>query len=116
MLGKLSKGKGDGALQKAIESIVPRLQEHLENAVAELTPALIKDDDSYRQSVVSPALVVASGASGGVTSFIPGFKEKFGSAMMHLRDELLVCDDTSVALAENSRDRLPEVLTEGFKK
>lgn len=116
MLGKLSKGKGDGALQKAIESIAPRLQEHLENAVAELSPAMIKDDDSYRQSVVSPALLVASGASGGVTSFIPGFKEKFGSAMMHLRDELLVCDDTSVALAENTRDRLPDVLTEGFKK
>src|SRR5690554_2017270 len=116
MLGKLSKGKGDGALQKAIEAIAPRLQEHLENAIAELSPAMIRDDDSYRQSVVSPALLVASGASSGLTSFIPGFKEKFGAAMMHLRDELLVCDNSRVALAEDSRDRLPDVLTEGFKK
>lgn len=116
MLGKLNKATGDGAFQKAVDAIAPRLQEHLEKAVGELSPAMVQDDDSYRQSVVSPALLVASGASGGVTSFIPGFKEKFGNAMMHLRDELLVCDDSSVALAEDTRERLPGVLTEGLRK
>lgn len=116
MLGKLSKATGDGAVQKAADAIAPRLHEHLEKVVGELSPALIQDDDSYQQSVVSPALLVASGASGGVTSMIPGFKDRFSSAMVHLRDELLVCTETSVALAEDVRERLPGVLVEGLKK
>ncbi len=116
MLGKLNKVAGNGALQKAADAIAPSLHEHLEKAVGELSPAMVQDDDSYRETVVSPALLVASGASGGVTSLIPGFKEKFNSAMIHLRDELLVCTETSVALAEDVKERLPNVLMEGFKK
>lgn len=116
MLGKLNKATGDGAMQKAADAIAPKLHQHLESTVGELTPALIQEDDSYRQSVVSPALLVASGASGGVTSFIPGFKEKFANAMMHLRDELLVCSETSVSLVEDVKERLPAVLLEGLKK
>lgn len=116
MLGKLNKVTGDGVFQKAADAIAPPLHEHLENTVGELSPALIQDDDSYQQSVVSPALLVASGASGGVTSMIPGFKDKFSSAMMHLRDELLVCTETGVALVEDVKERLPGVLVEGLKK
>lgn len=116
MIGKLNKVTGSGALHKAADAIAPPLQEHLEKTVGELSPALVQDDDSYQKTVVSPALLVASGAAGGVTSLIPGFKDKFSSAMIHLRDELLIRTETSVALVEDVKDRLPDVLVEGLKK
>ena len=68
--------------------------------------------------VVTPALVMVSAAGGGVTSLIPNFDARFAVAMLHLRDELVVVDETknSVELAADYQKRLPEVLVAGFKK
>lgn len=115
MLGKLKSAIGDGAVQKAVDTIAPSLQPHLDK-LTELSPDLVQNDDSYTQKFIDPTWLAISASSGGVLNMVPKAKEKFQKAMIHLRNELLIFDGNSVKVADDASSRLPTVLLEGFKQ
>lgn len=53
-----------------------------------------------------------------MTSLIPDFEKRFAIAMLYLRDELVIVDVTNgtVGLVPDYEARVPDVLTEGFKR
>ena len=79
MLGKLKKVAGSGMLQKAVDKIAPSLNTHIEK-IKELDPAKIHDDEFFKKTIIAPAHLAVTSASGGVIAFIPKFKEKL---LMH---------------------------------
>jgi len=109
MLGKLKEKAGDKMLGKVVEQVAPSLKPHLDR-IQELDPQKVNDDTFYHEEVVSPALTAVKLASSGVAGMIPGFDDRFASAMRHLRDELLIVDAEKVALAEDFAARLPQVV------
>jgi hypothetical protein len=109
MFGKLKEAAGGAAVRKAVDAITPTLTEQLEK-VRELDPGLVRNDESYDQLFVQPALLAVGAGSGGLTSLVPSFNERFKAAMLRLRDELLVLDGERVELVEGFRERLPQVV------
>jgi len=110
------KGAADsGAMAQVTEAITPHIQPHLDK-VTSMKAEDIQNDGQFQSIVVSPALVAISAASSGVTALIPRFDERFAIAMLHIRDELVICEEGKVSLAQDSQDRLPSVLEESFKK
>lgn len=115
MFGALKDKIGGGAIDSAIEKFAPALQEHMDK-IKSLQPADVQDDEKFTTMIVKPMLMSISASSGGVTKLIPKFETRFTGAMMHVRDELIIVDGSTVKLAEGSMDKLPKVLLEGFKK
>jgi len=110
------KGAMDGGMMaQVINTITPHVQPHLDK-VLDMNADAVQNDDEFKSTIVSPALVAVSAASSGSTSLIPRFEERFNIAMLHIRDELVVCEDGKVSLANDSQSRLPSVLEESFKK
>jgi len=109
------KDKASGtAVDKAVEKFAPALNKHLDKIKA-LKAADVNDDTKFDSMVIAPMLVSISGASGGVTKFIPKFDTRFKSAMYHVRSELIIIDGDNVKLVEDAQSKLPQVLAEGFK-
>lgn len=124
MLGKLKgsmgalKDKAEGpVLQGAIAKLAPELTPHLEKLKA-LDPATVRDDALFKNRFITPTALALAAASGGVTSMIPGFNDRFVRGMLHVRNELIVIDESSnnVSLTADFTSRLPKVLLEGFKQ
>ena len=115
MFGKLKDNLGSGAIDKAVNKFAPSLSVHM-NKIKELKPTDVLDNVKFNSMVISPMLLSISASSGGVTKLIPKFDQRFQSAMLHVRDELILIEDDKIKLAENSQTRLPTVLVEGFKK
>lgn len=124
MLGKLKgsigalKDKAEGpALQGAVAKLTPALAPHLEKLKA-LDPATVRDDALFKSRFITPTALALAAASGGVTSLIPGFNDRFARGMLHVRNELIVIDESSnnISLAADFTSRLPTVLLEGLKQ
>ena len=117
MFDKLKSSAGDAAIRKAIDKFAPTVNEKFAE-ITKLSCVDVKNDERFKKLVVTPALVMVSAASSGATSLIPNFDARFVVAMLHMRDELVVVDDTknSVELAADYQKRLPDVLVAGFKK
>jgi hypothetical protein len=115
MFGKLKEATGGAAMQKAVDAISPKLIEQTDR-IKQLEPDIVRDDEAFTQKFSEPALVAMAAISGGITALIPRFKERFSSAMLHLRDELLVLDGDSVEFVEGFKERLPAVFLAGLKK
>lgn len=110
------KGAMDsGAMTLAIDTITPHVQPHLDK-VLEMNTDDVQNDDQFKSKIVSPALIAVSAASSSATALIPRFYERFNIAMLHIREELVICDDGKVSLADDSQSRLPSVLEASFKK
>lgn len=106
---------GDNAIDKAVEKFAPALKEHLDK-IKSLKASDINDDAKFDSLIITPMLVSVSGASGGATKLIPNFDVRFKTAMLHVRDELIIVDGNNVKLVEDAQARFPKVLIEGFKK
>ncbi len=117
MFNKLKSAIGDGPVRAAVENFSQQVSEKL-TEVTTLSPADITDDARYKDYVVAPALLVVNASSSGMTSLIPNFEKRFSVAMLHLRDGLVIVDETNkiVGLVPGYQARVPDVLTEGFKK
>jgi len=115
MFAKLKEATSGATVQKAVDAITPTLTEHLEK-VRTLEPGVVRDDASYSELFVQPALLAIGASSGGVTSLIPRFNERFKEVMLRLRDELLLLDGERVELVEDFRERLPQVVLAGLKQ
>ena len=121
MLGKLknaaAKMAGDGALEKVVGKLCPQLSDQLQK-VQELDGKAVACDETFTSKFVSPTLVALTAATSGTTKLIPNFDGRFTDAMLHTRDELVcVCAESGkVTLTDDFRQRLPQVLLEGFQK
>ena len=73
---------------------------------------------TFTAKFITPALTAVALASSGITKLIPGFDKRFTAAMLHTRNELVtICPGTSkVGLADDYRQRLPQVLLDGLKQ
>ena len=114
MFGKLKEAASGGVAKKVVDAIAPQLNEHLEK-VSELDPQKVNDDDFFTEKVSEPSLIAISAASSGVTKLIPGFDDKFKSAMIHIRNELVIAEEASIKLVDDFKERLPEVLLASLK-
>jgi hypothetical protein len=114
MLGKLKEAAGGAALQKVVGAVAPALTPHLDK-LSQLSPDLVRNDDSFKDKVIAPALLAIAGSTAGATALIPKFNEKFTQAMLHLRDELVVFEGDRISLVEGFQERLPSVLMAGLK-
>lgn len=123
MLGKLKgsigtlKDKAEGPiLQGAVNKLAPQLSPYVEK-LKTMEPAVVFDDEQFVRSFISPTAMTLMAASGGVTSLIPGFNDRFTRGMLHVRNELLAIDEenNSVLLQDDFTARLPGVLLEGIK-
>jgi phage-related protein len=120
-LDALKLGVGDAAshkaYQSAVDAITPKIEPIFEQAL-QLAPGVIADDAKYRSHVIDPAWVAVAGLTSGLTSLIPHLRERFSAALVHARAELLVIDASAnkVSWVDGARERLPQVLLEGFKK
>lgn len=117
MFSKLKSAVSDGPIKSVIEKVAPQLLVKLEE-VSKLGASDIKNDEKFKSIVVAPALLAVQAASSGATRLIPNFDDRFGAALLHLRNELIVVDESNnqVTLAANFQSRLADVLVEGFKK
>jgi hypothetical protein len=123
MLGKLKgnlsafKNQAEGPLmQSAINKLAPELTPHLEK-ITSLEPDTVLNDASYKERFVEPTAMALMATSGGITSMIPGFNERFERSMLLVRDELVIVDEAnrSVSLHRDFAIRLPSVLLAGIK-
>ena len=107
MFDKLKNAVGDSAVKGAVEKFTQVLDQKLAE-IASLAPADIKDDARYKTYVVAPALIAVNASSGGATHLIPDFENRFAKAMLHVRNELVVINETNktIALVPDYRDRL----------
>jgi hypothetical protein len=101
-------------MQQAVAKILPQIQPHLQQ-MEQLDPELIRDNQRFTETVANPLLLTIAAASGGITSMIPDFKNRFTTAMLTLRDELVVFDHNRVTLVEDYQHRLPDLMTEALK-
>jgi len=116
MFDKFKSAVADNAIRSAIEKYSPRIAEKLPEITA-LEPIDVRDDARFHTSTIAPALAKVVAASGGATKLIPDFEQRFSRAMLHLRNQLVVIDEPKgkVSLIPGYRDRVSQVLIEGFK-
>jgi len=105
MLGKLK----ENASAKALAVIEPLVATQLEK-LAQLPPATVRDDASFRSKFVSPSILAVAAASGGATALVPGFNQRIEGLLFRLRDELVVEKEGRLALVDDYRARLPELV------
>ena len=115
MLGKLKGKMSDNVADKAIEKLMPMIQEKI-GKIQTLSAADVSDDANFKSRVIAPSLIAVSAASSGATKLLPDFENRFSAAMFHLRNELVTIDGDTVALVDDYQKRLPTVLKEGLKK
>ena len=115
MFGNLKDKLCDSAVDKAINKFAPSLKEHMDT-IKTLKPTDIQDNIKFKTMIISPMLISVSASSGGVTKLIPKFDERFQSAMLHVRNELVLVENDKVKLVEDSETKLPNVLLDGFKQ
>ena len=117
MFNKLKSAMGDGPVRAAVEKFSGQVSEKLKE-VCSLRPSDVMDDARYKEYVITPALLAAEASSSGMTRLIPDFEKRFAIAMLYLRDELVIVDVTNatVGLVPDYQARVPDVLTEGFKR
>jgi hypothetical protein len=117
MFNKLKSAISDGPVSAAVENFSSQVSEKLKE-ISSLSPSDVMDDARYKEYVITPALLAAQASSSGMTSLIPDFENRFAIAMLHLRDDLVVVDETAgtVGLVPDYQTRVRDVLTEGFKK
>lgn len=109
MFGKLKEMAGTAATDKVVEKVLPLVNEHLSSCI-QLGAPLLKQDDAFSEKVIGPAYLATIAATGGATSIIPQFKDRFSKAFFVLRDDLLVFNNGGVALADDFTARLPTTL------
>ncbi len=107
----------NGMAEKAIDKLCPELKTQLEK-LKNFDAREISCDETFTQKFTKPAQIALAASTYGVTKMIPGFEDRFSSAMLHCRNELCVIDQEQgkVSLATEAMNRLPQVLQEGFKK
>lgn len=115
MLGKLKQMAGNGAAQKAVDKIAPSLNEHIEK-IKSLDPEKVHDDAFFTETIIAPAQLAVASASGGVTSMIPGFKDKFANALLNLRNEIVQVADGKVTLVDDYQSKIAPALLAGLKQ
>lgn len=117
MFDKLKNAVGDSAIRSAIEKYSQRITERLPE-ITKLNPADVRDDARFHTSVIAPALAKVVTASNGATRLVANFDQRFSTAMLHLRNELVVVDEASgkVSLVPGYESRVSDVLLEGFRK
>jgi hypothetical protein len=117
MFNKLKSAMGDGPVRAAVENFSGKVSEKLKE-ISSLRPADVMDDARYKEYVIAPALLAAEASSSGMTRLIPDFENRFAIAMLYLRDELVIVDaaNGTVGLVLDYEARVPDVLTEGFKR
>lgn len=104
-------------VDKAVEKICPELTPHIEK-LKTFQANELACDETYTAKFVAPTLLAIAGATSGATKVIPGFEKRFTGAMLHVRDELcVICKQSNtVSLTQDSAQRFPQVLLDGFKK
>ncbi len=117
MFNKLKSAMGSGPVRAAVENFSGQVSEKLKD-ISSLSPSDVMDDARYSEYVITPALLAAEASSSGMTNLVPDFERRFAVAMLYLRDELVIVDETkgTVGLVPDYRARVPDVLTEGFKR
>ena len=117
MFNKLKSAMDNGPVRAAVENFSGQVSEKLKE-ISSLRPPDVMDDARYKEYVITPALLAAEASSSGMTSLIPDFENRFAIAMLYLRDELVIVDVTNgtVGLVPDYQARVPDVLTEGFKR
>ncbi len=121
MLGKLKKmaekAADNGMAEKAIDKLCPELKPHIEKLTS-FNASELTCDETFTNKFVKPAQIALVASTYGATKLIPGFQERFTSAMLYTRDEICLIDteNNQVCLSTDAMQRLPEVLQEGFKK
>ena len=116
MFGKLKDMAGGNATQVLIDKAAPEIKRKLQEVLSKVDANTVNHDDSFAQKVIPPLKMAVDASSSGATKLIPGFDNKFETAMFHLRDELIVTNDVNLELANDFDARLPEVLKAGFEK
>jgi len=116
MFGKLKDMAGGNATQILIEKAAPEIKRKLQEVLSKVDANTVNNDDSYAQKVIPPLKLAVESSASGATKLVPGFDNKFETAMFHLRDELIVTNDYNLDLAQDFDARLPEVLKTGFEK
>jgi len=116
MFGKLTEMVGGNATQVLADKAGPEIKRKLQELLSKTDANTVNDDDSFAQKIIPPLKVAVDASASGATKLVPGFDNKFESAMFHLRDELIVTNDYNLDLANDFDARLPEVLKEGFEK
>jgi hypothetical protein len=116
MFEKFKNAVADNAIRSAIEKYSGRIAEKLPEITA-LKPHDVRDDSRFTAAVIAPALAKVVAASNGATRLVPDFDGRFSRAMLHLRNQLVVVDDSAgkVSLAPGYEARVSDVLIEGFK-
>lgn len=104
-----------GSMSSVIETITPHIQSQIES-ITDMDVQSVQEDEPFKKFVVAPALTSINAASSGVTSLIPEFDARFNTAMLHVRDELVVFAGSGLSLVEDYKERLPSVLESAFKK
>ena len=115
MFDKFKNAAGDLALKSALEKYSHRIAEKLPELTT-LKAADVRNDARYHSGVVAPALAKVVTASNGATRLIPDFDQRFARAMLHLRNQLVVIDESrdKVSLVPGYEARVNDVLLEGF--
>ncbi len=107
----------NGMAEKTIDKICPELKPHIEKLTS-FNATEITCNETFTAKFIKPAQLALVASTYGATKLIPGFDDRFTTAMLHTRDELCLVESNTnkVALATDAMQRLPQVLQEGFKK
>lgn len=116
MFGTLKEMAGGNVTQALADKAGPEMKRKLQEILSKTDVNTVNDDDNFAQQVVPPLKMAVDASASGATKLVPDFDTKFETAMLHLRDELIVTNDYNLDLAADFDDRLPEVLKTGFEK
>lgn len=114
MFGKLKNLVGDKVFNQAVEKIKAELEPYL-GSLLTMSPDNVNDDAFFTDKFVQPAKDKVEEKTSGVSKMIPGFDNKFKTAMFAVRDELVVAEGGKVSLVSDYSDRLPNVLKAALK-
>jgi hypothetical protein len=114
MLGKLKALAGNAMVQNVIDKVTPIMQEQLEK-IKSLSPDKMNDNDFFDSTISKPAWLAISASLGGLTNFYPALETKFPQLMRHLRDELVVVNDNTIALVDDFKAKLPQAVMNGLQ-
>lgn len=113
MFGKLKEMAGSAATDKVVEKVLPFVNEHLSSCI-KLGAPLLQQDESFTTKVIEPAYLATVASTGGMTSLIPQFKERFSHAFFVMRDELLHFSGEGVELVAGFSEKLPATLKQAL--
>lgn len=116
MFGKLKESITSHGADTLANKLAPELENQLQAQISQVTPDVVFEDHSFHKYVVDPLRIAVSACISGADKLIPNFDEKFGIALLHIRDELIERQENQVAMVENYKEQLPDVLKSGFAK